>query len=121
MTGQPPPATTKAMIAANGGYQAETTFYINGLNVAEKSQMMKQQLTHMFRDSKFSKLSIELYGTPAVNPQSQQEGTVFLRVFAQARRKEDMAAPKFRDIVYALRMQSYPGESNLHLLGEAEG
>ncbi|KFY85775.1 hypothetical protein V500_08144 [Pseudogymnoascus sp. VKM F-4518 (FW-2643)] len=109
LKGLPPPPTTKAMITANGGYQAETTFYINGLNVAEKAQMMKQQLEFMFRNAKFSKLSIELYGTQTVNPRSQQAGTVFLRVFAQARRREDIAAPKFRDIVYALRMQSYPG------------
>lgn len=97
------------MIAANGGYQAETTFYINGLNVQEKAQMMKQQLKHMFRDAKFSKLSIELYGTHMTDPTSQQAGTVSLRVFAQARRREDIEAAKFRDIVYALRMQSYPG------------
>jgi hypothetical protein len=107
--GRRPPATTKAMIAALGGYQCETTFYINGLDVAEKAEMMKNQLDHMFRDSNFSKLSIELYGTPAVDPKSQQAGTVFLRVFAQAREKEDVSARKFRNIVYALRMQSYLG------------
>jgi hypothetical protein len=104
------------MIAANGGYQAETTFYINGLDVAEKVEMMRNQLHQMFKDCNFSKLSIELYGTPASNPQSQQAGTVFLRIFAQARRKEDVAAPKFRDIVYALRMQSYPGKFKIFLL-----
>ncbi|PVH85591.1 DUF1446-domain-containing protein [Cadophora sp. DSE1049] len=109
MVGLPPPSTTKAMIAAKGGYQAETTFYINGLDVYEKAQMMKNQLEYMFKSSNFSKLSIELYGTPASNPRSQQGGTMFLRIFAQARKKEDIDAPKFRDIVYALRMQSYPG------------
>ena len=107
--GLPPPATTKAMIAANGGFQCETIFYINGLDVTEKVEMMRNQLSYMFRDSNFSKLSIELYGTPAVDPKSQQSGTVFLRVFAQARRKEDVSATKFRNVVYALRMQSYPG------------
>lgn len=109
VAGLPPPSTTKVMIAANGGYQCETTFYINGLDVYEKAQMMKNQLEHMFKDANFSKLSIELYGTPASDPNSQQAGTVFLRIFAQARRKEDITAPKFRNIVYALRMQSYPG------------
>ncbi|KUJ15964.1 DUF1446-domain-containing protein [Mollisia scopiformis] len=109
MRGLPPPNTTKAMIAATGGYQAETTFYINGLDVAEKAEMIKNQLGHMFKDCNFSKLSIELYGTQAVNPSSQQAGTVFLRIFAQARTKEDIAASKFRKRVYALRMQSYPG------------
>jgi len=84
------------MVAASGGYQAETTFYINGLDVEEKAQMMKQQLMHVFKDNKFSKLSIELYGGIVANPTSQQEGTVHLRVFAQARRKEDISAEKFR-------------------------
>jgi Acyclic terpene utilisation family protein AtuA len=107
--GLPPPATTKAMIAARGGFQCETMFYINGLDVAEKAEMMRNQLLYMLKDSNFSKLSIELYGTPAVDPKSQQSGTVFLRVFAQARRKEDVSATKFRNVVYALRMQSYPG------------
>lgn len=107
--GSPPPETTKAIIAAPGGYQAEATFYINGLDVSEKAEMMQNQLFHIFRDSKFSKLSIELYGSPASDPKSQQEGTVSLRVFAQAKDLEDIAAPKFKIPIYALRMQSYPG------------
>jgi hypothetical protein len=109
--GLPPPETTKAMIAAKGGYQCETTFYINGLDVAEKAEMMKNQLHHSFKNCNFSKLSIDLYGTPASNPTSQKAGTVFLRIFAQARRKEDICASKFRNRVYALRMQSYPGRA----------
>ncbi|KAF5538373.1 DUF1446 domain-containing protein [Fusarium mexicanum] len=107
--GLPPPSTAKVMIAAKGGFQAEATFYINGLDVYEKAAMMKNQLAHMFKDSNFSRLSIELYGTPAENPTSQQAGTISLRVFAQARRKEDIDAPKFKVPIYALRMQSYPG------------
>jgi len=107
--GTPPPSTTKVMIAATGGYQAETTYYINGLDVYEKAQMMRQQLLHIFRDAQFSKLSIELYGSPAPNPRSQQAGTVMLRVFAQARTKEAIDALQFKVPVYALRMQSYPG------------
>ena len=108
--GTPPPPTTKAMIAARGGYQAEAVFYINGLNVEEKTQMMRQQLEHSFKDNHFSKFSVELYGSPVLNPSSQQAGTVFLRVFAQARRLEDISADKFKIPIYALRMQSYPGK-----------
>lgn len=107
--GLPPPPTTKVMVAGKGGYQAEATFYLNGLDVAEKATMMKNQLAHAFQNSNFSKLSIELYGTQAENPSSQQAGTVCLRVFAQARRKEDIAASKFKVPIYAIRMQSYPG------------
>ena len=109
--GLPPPATTKVMVAAKGGFQAEATFYINGLDVAEKATMMRNQLRHIFRDSRFSKLSIELYGgeSVAANPTSQQAGTVSLRVFAQARRREDIDETRFKIPIYALRMQSYPG------------
>jgi hypothetical protein len=49
VTGSPPPAITKAMIAAKGGYQAEATFYINGLDVSEKVEMMRNQLLHIFK------------------------------------------------------------------------
>lgn len=108
-TGLPPPPTTKAMIAAQGGFQAEATFYINGLDISEKVEMMRNQLQNILQGNNFCKLSIEQYGTPAVNPTSQQAGTVFLRVFAQARRKEDITAEKFKVPIYALRMQSYPG------------
>lgn len=118
VSGFPPPSTTKAMIASNGGYQCETTFYINGLDIAEKAEMMKNQLEFMFKDSSFSKLTIDLYGTPASNPGSQQAGTVFLRIFAQARRKEDISATKFRNVVYALRMQSYPGVLNFAFISQ---
>lgn len=45
--GMPPPATTKVMIAAPGGYQTETTYYINGLDVREKAQMMQNQLKNI--------------------------------------------------------------------------
>ncbi|KAL0765301.1 hypothetical protein CaCOL14_012050 [Colletotrichum acutatum] len=107
--GLPPPPTTKVMFAAEGGYQAEATFYINGLDVGDKVTMMKNQLSYLFKDSNFSRLSIEQYGTQAQNPSSQQAGTVQLRVFAQARKKEDIAAVNFKVPIYAVRMQSYPG------------
>ncbi|KAE8359641.1 hypothetical protein BDV27DRAFT_149400 [Aspergillus caelatus] len=107
--GQPPPPTTKAMIAAPGGHQAEAIFYINGLDVNEKAEMLRNQLDHALRGNNFCKLSIELYGSPAINPSSQQAGTVFLRVFAQARSMEDISAERFKTLIYALRMQSYPG------------
>ncbi|KEF56201.1 uncharacterized protein A1O9_07782 [Exophiala aquamarina CBS 119918] len=109
IVGLPPPPTTKVMFAAPGGYQAEATFFINGLDVDAKARMMKNQLEHIFRKNKFTKLSIELYGSEVKNPDSQQEGTVQLRIFAQAREKGDIVARNFKTPIYALRMQSYPG------------
>lgn len=109
ISGLPPPPTTKAMIAAPGGYQAEATFYLNGLDIDEKATMLKNQLNHMLKDHNFSKFSVDLYGAATANPRSQRSATVSLRVFAQAREKEDLGAEKFRIPIYALRMQSYPG------------
>ncbi|KAH6687775.1 DUF1446 domain protein [Plectosphaerella plurivora] len=107
--GLPPPPTTKVMFTAEGGYQAEAMFYINGLDVHEKVAMMKNQLRHFFKDSNFSRLSIEQYGSQVANPFSQQAGTVMLRVFAQARELSNIVALKFKTPIYAVRMQSYPG------------
>ncbi|GAM83813.1 hypothetical protein ANO11243_018030 [Dothideomycetidae sp. 11243] len=109
--GMPPPATTKVMVAAPGGYQAETTYYINGLDIEAKACMMEAQVRHALRGNRFSKLSVELYGRQdaTVSPRSQQQGTAMLRVFAQARRRQDIAADQFRVPMYSLRMQSYPG------------
>ena len=106
---KPPPASTKVMIAAPGGYQAEAIYYINGLDLDAKTQMMQAQLRHIFRNSNFSKFSVELYGREVVEPRSQQEGTAMLRIFVQARDEKDIVAEKFKKLVYALRMQSYPG------------
>lgn len=108
--GHPPPSTTKVMVAAPGGYQAETVYYMNGLDISEKAEMMKRQLTSIFQGNTFSKLSTELYGGQAISPKSQAAGTAMLRVFAQAKNKEDISASKFRIPIYSLRMQSYPGQ-----------
>jgi hypothetical protein len=116
--GLPPPATTKAMIAAQAGYEAQAVFYINGLDIQAKVQMMKQQLEHVFRNHRFSKLAIQVYGSVPEEPQSQAEGTVSLRVFAQAREKADIAADKFKIPIYALRMQSYPGMCTTCIMNE---
>ena len=57
------------MVAAPGGFQAEATFYVNGLDVAEKTQMLKNQLNHALRGNKFSKLNF--HGLQVANPSSQ--------------------------------------------------
>ena len=112
--GYPPPRTTKVMIAAEAGFQAETTYYINGLDVIEKADMMKSQLNHIFKDAKLSKFSVELYGTEAANPKTQAAGTIMLRVFAQARNRECLDNQHFKTPIYSLRMQSYPGMAISH-------
>ncbi|KAF2498485.1 duf1446 domain-containing protein [Lophium mytilinum] len=108
-TGSPPPPTTKVITVAIGGYQAEATFYINGLDIDLKEKFMRQQLEYAFRDANFSELSIERYGTAAVNPRNQASGTVSIRVLVKGKKREDIDEKVFRQHLYALRMQFYAG------------
>jgi hypothetical protein len=108
--GSPPPPTTKAITVAIGGYQAEATFYMNGLELDVKEKFMRQQLEYAFRDAKFTELSIERYGSAEINPRNQASGTVSLRVLVKGKNREDIAENVFRQHVYALRMQFYAGE-----------
>lgn len=56
--GSPPPPNTKAITVAIGGYQAEATFYMNGLDMDAKERFMTQQIEYAFQDSSFTELSI---------------------------------------------------------------
>lgn len=113
VVGSPPPSTTKAMTVAIGGYAAEATFYMNGLDLDAKERFMRQQIEHAFKNANFTELSIERYGTGASNPSSQAMGTVSVRVLVKAKNKEDIREDVFRKYIYALRMQFYAGRSIL--------
>ncbi|EFX06350.1 duf1446 domain containing protein [Grosmannia clavigera kw1407] len=107
--GSPPPPTTKAMTVGIGGYLAEATFYMNGLDLDAKERFMRQQIEHAFKDANFSELSIERYGAGAANPASQALGTVSVRVLVKGKTKDDIREDVFRKHIYALRMQFYAG------------
>jgi len=109
--GSPPPSTIRVMIASPGGYQAETVYYLNGLDIEGKAAMMKAQLENIFQGNAFSILAVDPYGLAVPNPRSQAAGTAMLRVFVQARKNVDLSAPKFKIPIYSIRVQSYPGQS----------
>ncbi|OAA68587.1 DUF1446 domain containing protein [Niveomyces insectorum RCEF 264] len=107
--GSPPPPTTKVIAVAMGGYQAEATFYMNGLDLDAKERFMRQQIEHAFKDVDLSALSIERYGSGVPNPSNQASGTVSVRVIVKAKTKEAIREDVFRKRIYALRMQFYAG------------
>ncbi|KAF3013004.1 hypothetical protein E8E14_007767 [Neopestalotiopsis sp. 37M] len=107
--GSPPPPTTKAIVVAVGGYQAEATFYMNGLDLDAKERFMRQQIENAFQNFNIAELSIERYGSGVPNPSKQALGTVSVRVLVKGKTKEDIAEDVFRKHVYALRMQLYAG------------
>ncbi|VUC23916.1 unnamed protein product [Clonostachys rosea] len=107
--GSPPPPTTKAIVVSIGGYQAEATFYMNGLDIDAKERFMRQQIENEFKDANFTELSIERYGASVANPSCQALGTVSVRVLVKAKNKQDICEDYFRKKIYALRMQFYAG------------
>lgn len=111
MVGSPPPPSTKAMTVAIGGYSAEATFYMNGLDLDAKERFMRQQIEHEFRNAKFTELSIRRYGAGVSNPSSQAMGTVSIRVLVKGKKQKDIQEDVFKKHIYALRMQFYAGRN----------
>lgn len=109
VSGMPPPPTTKVGITALGGYQAETHFYVAGLDVEEKAAMFETQIRDVLPVDKYHCFSVSLNGRPAPNPRNQESATCDLRVFAQARKQHDLETTVFLQPIVDTVMQTYPG------------
>ena len=107
--GLPPPPTTKVGITATGGWQAETHFYVAGLDVEEKAAMFETQIRDVLPIDKYHCFSVSLNGRPAPNPRNQESATCDLRVFAQARNSDDLDARIFLQPIVDTVMQTYLG------------
>ncbi|KAM0330101.1 hypothetical protein ACHAQA_004273 [Verticillium albo-atrum] len=107
--GLKPPPTTKVGITAKGGYQAEGHYFLVGLDIEEKAQMVETQVRALLDESKFHCLKFRTNGRCPEDPKNQDAATVDLRIFAQARKEEDLAMGKFFRPVSDIIMQSYPG------------
>lgn len=112
----PSPPTTKIGLTAPGGYQAEIHYFLTGLDVAAKAAMLEAQARHNLTPyiKDFTRLTFTLHGSALSNPQNQNEATVDLRIFAQARTAEALSPMKFFRPVGDNIMQTYPG-ATFHL------
>lgn len=97
--GLPPPPTTKVGFTVVGGYQAEMHWFLVGLDVKEKAEMLEAQIRQRLDTvtglDKFHCLVFQTYGSVAEDAKTQASVTVDFRVFAQARREEDISHKKF--------------------------
>ncbi|KAH6880345.1 hypothetical protein B0T10DRAFT_412146 [Thelonectria olida] len=107
--GLKPPPTTKVGITANGGFQAEAHYFLCGLDIEEKASLLERQVRAGLDESKFHCLKFRTNGRCPVDPKNQDAATVDLRIFAQAKREEDLSAGNFFRPVTDTIMQSYPG------------
>ncbi|KAF2501247.1 DUF1446-domain-containing protein [Lophium mytilinum] len=119
--GMPAPSTTKVGITAKGGYQAEFHFYLTGLNIEEKAKMIERQTLAALGDhaKKFTCLKFQIAGSVPVDPQSQDEATVDLRIFAQTQDPDLLSAGamidsdrgSFARFCIENLLQGYPGST----------
>ncbi|KAL1412334.1 hypothetical protein Q8F55_000078 [Vanrija albida] len=87
--GLAPPETTKIAVCAMAGYQAEAVVYACGLDVEEKFDTLKLQITHSLggRDAinaRFTTFDMTQYGVAAKDAETEAAATAMLRIFAQA-------------------------------------
>lgn len=104
-----PPPTTKVGITAKGGYQAEVHYFLCGLDIEEKAQLLERQVRAVLDESKYHCLKFRVNGRCTENPRNQDAATVDLRIFAQAKDEADLAFGRFFRPVTDTIMQSYPG------------
>lgn len=114
--GLPPPPTTKVGLTARGGFQAEAFYFTTGLDVDAKARMTEAQIRNGLKpySDKYTALSFSMLGRPLPDADNQNAATSVFRVFAQARKLDDIAPAKFLRPVIDNIMQGYPG-STFHL------
>ncbi|KAM0790779.1 hypothetical protein ACM66B_004627 [Microbotryomycetes sp. NB124-2] len=107
--GRAPPPTTKVSLTALGGYQAEASWYLVGLDIQEKARVMERQIRAQIDESKFTLLKFFLNGTAGTNPDSQDAATVEFRIFAQAKEPQSFMPQHFFRVTMDQMMQVPPG------------
>ncbi|PNH48078.1 hypothetical protein VD0004_g399 [Verticillium dahliae] len=108
-------------ITAKGGWQAEFHFYLTGLDIAEKAAMVERQTKALMGDhiKRFSCLKFMVAGNVPSDPQSQEEATVDMRIFAQTRDPDLLSGNNFVDsdrgsfarFCIENLLQGYPGST----------
>lgn len=121
VAGSPPPPTTKIGITAKGGWQAEVHFFLTGLDIKEKAEMVERQTLESMGEyrKEFQVLKFTVTGSVPVNPRNQNEATVDLRIFAQTRNPDLVSAGQHKGVApdtpclgrWAIEncLQGYPG------------
>jgi hypothetical protein len=115
--GLPPPESLKVSLMAHGGYTAEINAFAIGLDINEKAESWARMTRRRFRipengdvtNSKFETLVIQTLGTAKENPSSQDEATVHVRIFAQAKDADTLKVENFKDPIIENLIQAYPG------------
>lgn len=104
-----PLATTKVGITAKSGFQAEVHYFVTGLDAVEKIKLLERQLRDYLDTDKLSLLKFTTSGGSSPNPNSQDEATLDVRIFAQAPTEEALSPKNFLRRCWNIVMMTYPG------------
>jgi hypothetical protein len=106
VTGSPPPPTAKVAVFAPIGFEISTMLFCTAPDVAGKVELLRAQLRDQL-EGHVDQLDITPLGVAAVDPASQWEATVPIRVIATARHPEPLR--RFAPAVGSLYLQGFPG------------
>ncbi|KAF2671945.1 DUF1446-domain-containing protein [Microthyrium microscopicum] len=126
--GNPPPTTTRVGITASGGYQAQISYYLCGLDIEQKAEWTKKQVLYSMGENakKFSVLDFQIVGYSQPDPENQNFATAEYRVFAQTKErslvvKDTMEIPGFNRWCLENFLQSCPGATIENDLRQSAG
>ncbi|EEP79874.1 conserved hypothetical protein [Uncinocarpus reesii 1704] len=107
----PPPPTTKVGLTARGGYQAEVTWFMVGLDIPAKARMLEAQIRRLLApySKNYTLLKFSVLGSCPDDPLDQNSATATVRILAQAPRADHLAPTKFLRQILDNIMQGYPG------------
>jgi len=105
--GSPPPPTTKVAIFARIGFSLVNTVYVTAPQVDEKVDLLRAPSGGNLPEG--VELDITRIGTAAVDPATQWDATVALRVMATAPEREPLAEFDLSRRLSSLYLQSIPG------------
>ncbi|OAT05189.1 DUF1446 domain-containing protein [Blastomyces gilchristii SLH14081] len=106
-----PPPTTKVGITARGGYQAQASYFMVGLDIPAKVRMLETQIRRLLapHSKNYTVLDFSLLGSMPDDPRDQNSATTTFRILAQAPKEEHLAPTKFMKLIFDNIMQGYPG------------
>jgi len=106
--GAPPPDTTKVAIFAPEGWQIVAWAFVTGIDIERKLALLRAQLHALLADT-VDHLEISTFGTPAAQPESQEDATVAVRIAAQASERDALTEQNFFARLNSLYLWSVPG------------
>jgi hypothetical protein len=104
--GLPPPSTTKVALNLVGGFRNSMTFLLTGLDIEEKADLVRRQLSPMLTG--VESVTWSLARTDHVDPESNEQAVATLRVTVKDPDGRKIGRP-FSSAAVEIALASYPG------------